>query len=119
MIGTMGILNVGAGDTKISFDPSNPVERARAARIVKDMLKRGYFLLVETGKDAKGEPTYQRAKDFDENTAEYIIADFDADAAEVMDKEEGNEPKRAKRTRERRIDAGKTSGVAVARTAGG
>ena len=84
MTGTVGILNVGAGDTKLSFDPKNPAERIRAARIVRDMLRRGYALLVEV---APGE--YQRATDFDEARCEYIIADFDpvtaaeADAAEA------------------------------------
>lgn len=46
-MGQIGILNVGAGDTKISFDKNNPAERIRSARIVTDMLRRGYALLVE------------------------------------------------------------------------
>lgn len=37
MNGEVGVLNVGAGDTKLSFDPSNQADRIRAARIVKDM----------------------------------------------------------------------------------
>ena len=75
--GTVGVLNVGAGDTKLSFDPTNPAERIRAARIVKDMIRRGYALLIEVEKNPQGEPVYKRATDFDENTCEYIIADFD------------------------------------------
>lgn len=80
--GEVAILNVGDGDTKLSFDPKNPVERIRAARIVRDMIRRGYALLVEVSPG-----TYQRALDFDENKCEYIIADFDPIAAAEHDKE--------------------------------
>lgn len=83
--GSVGILNVGAGDTKLSFDPTNPAEVIRAGRIVKDMLRRGYALLVATGKDADGRSVYRRATDFDEKTAEYIIADFDPVVAQAAD----------------------------------
>lgn len=72
MTESIGILNVGAGDTKLTFDKSNPAECIRAARIVKDMLRRGYALLIDTGKRKGGRPVYVRAKDFDEKTCEYI-----------------------------------------------
>jgi hypothetical protein len=78
MTGEVGILNIGAGDTKLIFDPNNPQDSIRAARIVKDMLRRGYSLLVAVpGSDPV---MYQRAYDFDENTCEYIIADMDPTA---------------------------------------
>ncbi len=77
--GTVGILNVGAGDTKLTFDNTDPAETIRAARIVKDMLRRGYALLVEVERD--GVKKFERALDFDENTCEYIIADYDPLAA--------------------------------------
>lgn len=73
--GSVGILNVGAGDTKLTFDDSNPAEAIRAARIVKDMLRRGYALLVEVERD--GKRAYERVTEFREDTREYIIADFD------------------------------------------
>lgn len=73
----ISILNVGAGDTKITFDPSNPQDVIRATRIIKDMLRRGYALLVQSGTDDNGNPTFTRALEFDERTAEYIIADSD------------------------------------------
>lgn len=83
MTATIGILNVGAGDTKLSFDPTNPAECIRAARIVKDMLRRGYALLIDSGrKDDQGRPIHVRALDFDEKTHEYIIADFDPTVSE-------------------------------------
>lgn len=125
MTGEIGILNVGAGDTKLSFDPTNPAERIRAGRIVRDMIRRGYALLVEVDKDADGKARYQRAEDFDEARCEYIIADFDPVVAAEHDEAEappaskpalvkGRGPKKT-----RRIDAAKTTGVAVARVAGG
>jgi hypothetical protein len=65
MLGELGILNVGAGDTKLTFDPSKPAEVKRAGKVVKDMLKRGFAILIEVGKDEKG-PLYRRATGFDE-----------------------------------------------------
>lgn len=84
--GSVAILNVGEGDTKLSFDPSNPAERIRAARIVKDMLRRGYALLVEVEVD--GKKVHQRATDFREDVCEYVIADFDPIQAAEADQEE-------------------------------
>ena len=52
-MGQIGILNVGAGDTKLTFDKNNPAECIRSARIVTDMLRRGYALLIEVT-DKKG-----------------------------------------------------------------
>ena len=103
--GEVGILNVGAGDTKLVFDPGNPAETIRAAHIVKDMLRRGYALLVATGAlDDKGRPVMVRARDFDEKTFEYVIADFDPVEAAAADAEEDrhaeNEPTRAPRRAE-------------------
>ena len=86
MIGSVAILNVGAGDTKLSFDCANPSEAIRAARIVKDMLRRGYALLVEVERD--GKKAFERALDFREDTGEYIIADFDPVAAYEADTNE-------------------------------
>lgn len=138
--GTVGILNVGAGDIKVSFDPSNPAERIRAARIVKDMLRRGYALLVDAG-DGK----YVRAHDFDESCCCYIVADFDPTSAQPeteiaesdtgstsngtenskaeTDHQEADGAPAAQRKRGRprlkKLAAESTHAVAVARTAGG
>jgi hypothetical protein len=139
MKGTIGILNVGAGDTKLTFDKSNPAECIRSGRIVIDMLRRGYALLIE---DPPGSGTYTRVKKFDENTSEYIIADFDGAAAQRFDEAEehaqaelgqeaaansasepAEEPRPAglrKRGRpEKKVPASSTTGIAVARSAGG
>lgn len=86
MTAELSILNVGAGDTKISWDKANPSEVIRTGRIIKDMLRRGYALLVEVERD--GEKRYERALDFDENKSEYIIADFDPVEAALARKRE-------------------------------
>jgi hypothetical protein len=133
--GTLGILNVGAGDTRLVFDENNPADSIRAARIVKDMIRRGYALLVEVD-DGQGGKTFTRATDFDANTYSYIIADFDpVQAAQVDEETETGEASEASETgeaaetgeaetetprrRRRSIPASETRGVAVARSAGG
>src|SRR5213596_1727716 len=70
MSGYLEILNVGAGDIKISFDKDDPAELIRAGRMVRDMLHRGYALLVKEGE------RWTRVREFDESTGEYVIADF-------------------------------------------
>jgi len=123
VIGEVGILNVGAGDTKLSFDPSKPGEVKKSAKIVKDMIRRGFVLLIEVGKDDKGEPLYRRAKDFDENTAEYIIAGMASDTEQEDDEEPASPPRGRSKGKAKpkpvRVPAARTSAVAVARTSGG
>lgn len=123
--GELGILNVGAGDTKLTFDKSNPVERERAAKIVTDMLRRGYAILVQVG-DHNGEPTYCRARAFDPDTCEYVIAGGQDESIDIgaIGKASGLGdgvplPAPKKRGRPRKIPAERTHAVAVARTAGG
>ena len=135
MPATIGILNVGAGDTKLTFDPTNPAEMIRSARIVRDMLRRGYALLVEVD-DGKGGKGYRRVHDFEESTCSYIIADFDSGFAQTQEPplaqdepeaeapagEEGAaapKPKPGRKPGKRSISAAEASGVAVARSAGG
>lgn len=127
MPGSVGILNVGAGDTKLVFDPSKPGETERSATIVKGMIRQGFVLLVQVGENDKG-PIYQRALDFDEATTEYIVAGMASDAtptkeATTNDQEPASTSPRGRKaaaTRtSRRIPADSTGAVAVARTAGG
>jgi hypothetical protein len=127
-MGTVGILNVGTGDTKIVFDADNPQDMIRATRIVKDMLRRGYALLVDTGKKgADGKPVLTRAYDFDESKCEYIIADLDPIAQEPTNEPsaapsdgagsaQSRSPKHAPR---KRVPASSVDVTAVARSAGG
>ncbi len=129
-MGSVGILNVGAGDIVLTFDKNNPAERIRAGRIVKDMLRRGYALLVEVERD--GEKCFERALDFDEKTAAYIIADFDPAIKPQVDVEDEHgkngstadapkeTPTRGRRGgRRKKVDAAGTRAVAVGRSAGG
>lgn len=122
MIGELAILNVGAGDTKLTLDPSKPDEVKRAAKIVKDMIRRGFVVLVEVGSDDKG-PFYRRAHDFDEQTAEYIIAgEVNEELTDNEQKPAGKTPrgrKAAPRRANKRVPATGTRAVGVARTAGG
>lgn len=128
--GSLAILNVGAGDTKLTFDNTDPAEVARASRIVKDMIRRGFVILIEIGNNEKG-PIYQRAKDFDEATAEYIVAGSPGDQQEgPTDDQEPSKPARAGRKakapvtlkpalRTERIPARSAKAIAIAKTAGG
>lgn len=79
--GVLEILNIGDGDTKITFDKNNLAESIRARRIIQDMIRRGYALIVETERNGKKE--YVRALDFDPETAEYVIADLSPQEPEV------------------------------------
>lgn len=90
------ILNVGHGDTKLSFDPSKPAERKRASRIVADMMKLGYSICVREG------DRWIRASGFDPEKTEYLI-------------KEG----RRGTSRTRRVAAEMAPAVSVGRSAGG
>lgn len=127
MIGELSILNVSAGDTKLSFDPSKPDEVKRSCEIVTDMIRRGFVLLIEVGSDEKG-PIYRRAHDFNPETAEYIVAGTAADTTtteiETNEQEQASPPKRGRpakkgRRTSQRIPASKSKAIAVAKTAGG
>lgn len=127
-MGTIGILNVGAGDTKLVFDKNNPEDCARAARTVTDMVRRGYVILIEVAKDDKGEALYRRVKEFREDTCEYIIAG-DVDVSNMGQEDEQSSgasapsgdgwKSRKGPSTARRIHASAASGIAVGRTAGG
>ena len=124
-MGEIGILNVGAGDTKLTFDPAKPEEAKRAAQAVTDMLRRGYAILVEVGKNDKG-PLYQRATAFDPDTHEYIIVGAPEEAVDVKS-EDLPKPVPARRKKKalkdvkpaKRVPAAKARAVAVSRSAGG
>jgi hypothetical protein len=74
MPGGLSVLNVGAGDLRFSFDPSDPVERERAGRVVRDMLARGYVLFVEVGGELR------KAVGFDPDACAYVVTDVPGDA---------------------------------------
>lgn len=117
----LSILNVGDGDTKLTFDPDKPEERKRAAAAVTDMLRRGFAILVQVG-ERDGKPLYQRAESFDPETCEYIIVGA-PDDAEVQEPKKEPKPappqRRRGRPQKQRVAAGSAPAIAVGRSAGG
>jgi hypothetical protein len=111
-MGFLAILNVGKGDTKISFDKDKPEEMEKAKKIVMEMLRRGYAILVEAG-EKNGKPLYLRATDFDPETCEYIVAGISDEERNVISNEVLTKGKK------RRVKAEDTKAVGVARSAGG
>jgi hypothetical protein len=99
-----------------SFDENDPQEFARAERVIKDMLKRGYLLFARVdGKTV-------RVTEFDAARREYIIADGPEASPKVDDEAvpPATEPKlHGNRGRKRRVPAKGTPVTGVARTAGG
>jgi hypothetical protein len=106
----VSILNVGEGDTKLSFDPDKPVECERAARIVTDMLRRGCAISIYV------DGRYVRAKGFDPKTCEYLIDGLSPqEEAEIAQAMSGKK----KRGRPKRIPASSVPAVSIPRTARG
>lgn len=121
-MGSLNILNVAGGDIKISFDTKNVSEAIRAKRIIKDMMRRGYSLLIQNE-----DGTHTRALDFDETKGEYIIADYDNSQEEIVNEQikneenwikGGKEVKKPKASR-KRVGMESATTYAVAPSAGG
>lgn len=105
MIGSVDILNCGAGHLRFSFS-DDPIETERASRVVQDMLKRGYALFVDSGNGK-----LRKVKTFDPKKLEYIIADGPLyPGTSVMGKSSGGL---------RSIPAKKVKTTAVGPTSGG
>jgi len=123
MTGTLAILNVSAGDTKLSFDPKNKGDLKRARETVTDMLKRGFCILVEAGRDERG-PLYRRVQKFDPKTDEYIIAGTPEEKPVARSVPSGAPPpaprgRKGRKEARVRVPAAKSTAVAVAPTSGG
>lgn len=110
MNGIIEILNVGTGDTKISFDKNNPEDVERAKKIIPDMIKRGYALFCEiNGK-------LERVESFNPDTEDYIVrmpweTEWEGEIEPPKTKAEKQKKAKVK------MRAGKV--IAVGRTAGG
>jgi hypothetical protein len=61
------VLNTGYGDFELRFDPDKPDEVQKAKETITDMLKRGYAIFVQRGKQ-----TF-RVRKFDVDKNVYII----------------------------------------------
>lgn len=110
----LSILNVGDGDTKLTFDPDKPAERERAKRIVTEMLRRGYTIVVRM-EGGDGDPWYTRVQAFDPATCEYVIEGLSkAEEAEIADT---LHPKKGRP--KKRVPAMSAPAVAIAKPARG
>lgn len=106
--GTIAILNVTTGDTRISFDSDEPQEIERAKAVVEDMLKRGYCLSVIVG------DKMERVVEFDSKKNEYIV---ESNETAPVDSKKGKKARTGKiRVKRSAKDHG---AVAVGQTAGG
>lgn len=101
----INILNVGEGDLKITFDPKLSDDLKQAKATITSLLKQGFAIMVEVGKNEKG-PLFQRVKRFDPKTCEYIVLG-EATSAKAAGKKNSSRQPASTRT------------YAVARTAGG
>jgi hypothetical protein len=117
MNGIIEILNVGTGDTKISFDKNNPADIERAKRIIPDMLKRGYALFCEVSGQL------ERVESFDPEREVYIVRlPWETEwQGEISKPEEPLKPAQKRRGRPRKAEVKLTEGkvVVVGRSAGG
>jgi hypothetical protein len=121
--GSLSVLNVGAGDIEVRFNPHQPEEMNRALKMLKDMQQRGYAILVR-----QDDGSYARAVAIDASTHCYIVAgapDEEVAAAPVEPPIEDviASPKRrgrpkGKKNLTKQPIAGREA-VAVARSAGG
>lgn len=66
--GSLSVLNVGAGDIEVTFNRHDTGEAKKAIRMLSDMSKRGYAILV---RDAEG--NYQRATSIDATHGKYVL----------------------------------------------
>lgn len=77
-MGCLEILNVQGGEVKITFDNKDAPEAIRARRIIGEMIRSGFVLLVEV--ERNGDKRFERALSFDEARGEYVIADYEGAA---------------------------------------
>lgn len=96
--GGLDVLNCFAGHISIKFDRNDPDDTAKAKRIVTDMLKRGYTILVETPDGTR------KVNRFDPNTDSYIVEEPPTETA----------PKKT-----RKLPMRKTRATGIGPTAGG
>lgn len=67
-LGELSVLNVGAGDIVVTFNRNDAGETAKALRMLRDMQRQGYAILVQL---EDGE--YTRVVDVDATRGRYII----------------------------------------------
>ena len=118
--GKIDILNCSKGHAEVHIDAADPIALARSARIIEDMLRRGYALFI-----AGADGALIRVEKFNPETKCYIIGVGPLYAGEVPPAQEpgevakppGKRDYRRQKTREVPIAAAHTT--AIPRTAGG
>jgi hypothetical protein len=66
--GMLEVLSVGKGDLKITLGP-DPDDRAKAQRLIEDMLRAGYMIFVET------DDGLERVRKFNPHRMTYVLMD--------------------------------------------
>lgn len=118
-MGRLDVLNCGEGHLEVRFEANDPIETARAERIIQDMLRRGYALFVH-GTDE----TLIRVKEFDAKKGVYIIADGPTIPPEAVPMEPEPVsvplvPRPRGRPRKMAVPIAKARATVVGRSAGG
>lgn len=118
-LGSLSVLNCSAGDLKFRFDKDDPTEVAQAQRVIEDMLRRGYTILVEVDGELR------RATSFDPSKGCYVVTEPPAPVEVVTAPEPETfgapapAPKKKGKPTRREVPASKTRATAIAPTAGG
>jgi spore germination protein YaaH len=73
------VLNTGYGDFELRFDPNKPDEVQKAKETITDMLKRGYAIFVQQGRE-----TF-RVRKFDVDKNVYIIGSTPAEEVPITE----------------------------------
>lgn len=113
MSGFLDVLNVGAGHLTFRFDGKGDEEKAKAKKVINDMLRRGYMIFVLVDGEQK------RVQAFDDAHEEYILEEpDDGPPEEVVPDAAASAPKRGRPKGKRvALKQGKATGIGP--TAGG
>lgn len=109
MTGSLSVLNVGAGDIEIVFNQHNQDEVDKALRMLNDMQKRGYAILIRLD-----DGSYTRVTEIDATRGRYIVQLPDGSTLAGST----DEPKKRGRPR-KSVSVTKAHATGVARSAGG
>lgn len=114
-VGTLEILNVGAGHLTLTVTAGDAIEVERARRIIEDMLRRGYAIFVETKQGLKP------VRKFDPKRMVYLIDDTmqTTPAEPHLSSSPSKTGRRGRKPRYREVPVSKSRTTAVGRTAGG
>lgn len=118
MPGELSVLSCGKGDIRITLNPGDEIEAARAKRMINDMLRRGYILAIEVDGQLK------KVDGFDDKTNEYIIVEGALYSGDAPDSETPEpeatlkKPGRPKGTK-KRVPMTSTKATAIPPTGGG